>query len=285
MKISRRKRMQRNPVKEVSKRFYVIGFVILLLWPGKLEAQKEDHVFLPGEKLTYGAYYNWHFLWVNAGEVVFEADTIRHDNKLEWFLNSHGKTYKAYDLFFSVRDTFQARVAYSDFQPEYFVRKVNHARNSTIHEYTFNRAGGTIYSFIKREDQKAFHDTIPYKVGTSDMLSTVYSFRDYPFDKLKKGEQVNFSMLVDNQTEDLYFRYLGKEEVKTRNGRTFLCHKVLIRLLGGDFFPDGDYMRVWFTADRNQIPVKVKTEILVGSVNAILTDLEHVKYPLTSEIK
>lgn len=285
MKISNRRREMRGNLRKDVNLLFIIGIVLLLLSSADLMAQQKDHVFLPGEKLTYGAYYNWHFLWVNAGVVVFKADTIRQNNKLEWFLDSHGKTYKAYDLFFSVRDTFQARVTYSKFLPEFFVRKVNHARNSTLHEYTFNRKDGVIYSFIKREDQKAFHDTIPYKVGTSDMLSTVYSFRDYPFDKLKKGEQVNFSMLVDNQTEDLYFRYLGKEEVKTRNGRTFLCHKVLIRLLGGDFFPDGDYMRVWFTADRNQIPVKVKTEILVGSVNAILTNLEHVKYPLTSEIK
>ncbi|HKJ43143.1 MAG TPA: DUF3108 domain-containing protein [Sunxiuqinia sp.] len=276
--------MLRNPSPGV-KGIGLLIIAALLLLSVKLKAKGDEHVFQPGEKLTYGAYYNWHFIWVNAGEVVFKADTIRHNNTLEWLFDSDGKTYKAYDLFYSIRDTFQSRVTYHGFLPDYFVRRVNHAHNPTIHEYHFHRNTGTIYSYIKREDEIAFHDTIPFKTGTSDMLGTVYAFRDYDYDKLYKDQQVNFTMLVDNKTEDLYFRYLGKEKVKTRNGRTFMCHEVLIRLLGGDFFPDGEYMRVWFTADRNHIPVRVETEILVGSVNAILTDLEHVKYPLTSEIK
>ena len=264
--------------------FFVV-FFLLVFFSGDLVAQNDQHVFLPGEKLTYGAYYNWHFIWVNAGEVVFRADTIRHDSKTEWEFDAVGKTYKGYDLFYSVRDTFYARAAYADFKPDYFIRKINHARKSSVHQYQFDHEAAKIYSFIHRDDELAFHDTLPLKTATSDMMSTVYAFRDYPFTHLKEGSQVNFRMLVDNKTEDLYFRYLGKEDVKTRNGRKFLCHQVLIRLLGGDFFPDGEYMKVWFTADKNHIPVRVETEILVGSVNAILTDVEHVKYPLTSEIK
>lgn len=255
-----------------------------LLFPWQTVAQKQNRVFLPGEKLTYGAYYNWHFLWVNAGEVVFVADTVNQNKVRKWSLTSIGKSFKAYDLFYTVRDTFYSRVLDDNFQPDYFFRSVNHAKSSTLHEYTFDAAQRKVYSHVKREKGPPFRDTLAWKPATRDMLSTVYEFRAYEFDRLKKGEKVNFSMLVDNKTEDLYFRYLGQEDVKTRNGRKFRCHHVLITLLGGDFFPDGEYMHVWFTADRNRIPVKVETKILVGSVNAILTDLENIKYPLTSEI-
>jgi hypothetical protein len=248
-------------------------------------AQNGQHVFLPGEKLTYGAYYNWHFIWVNAGEVIFKSDTVPYQSEKKWKFNAIGKTYKGYDFFYSVRDTFECRVAFSDFKPDYFSRQIKHSRKSSTHQYQFDQPMGKVYSFIHRDNEMAFHDTLILKPATADMLSTVYAFRNYRFEGLKKGQQVNFRMLVDNKIEDLYFRYLGKEEVKTRNGREFICHLILIRLLGGDFFPDGDYMKVWFTADQNHIPVRVETEILVGSVNAILTDLEHVKYPLTSEIK
>jgi hypothetical protein len=257
----------------------------VVLFSKSLQAQNKETVFLPNEKLTYGAYYNFHFIWVNSGEVIFQTDTLAHQGKKKWEFTSIGKSFKAYDIFYQVRDTFYARATYDGFKPDYFIRKVNHAKKSTVHQYHFDHNAGKIYSFIKRSNEKAFRDTLALKPTVSDMLSTVYGFRNYNFEQLKKGQKVNFSMLVDNKSEDLYFRYLGKEEVKTRNGRKFLCHQVSIALLGGDFFPDGEYMKVWFTADKNHIPVRVETEILVGSVNAILTGFEHVKYPLTSEIK
>ncbi len=265
--------------------FSLLFFLAVFLYPSGTNAQKiASQAFSSGEKLTYGAYYNWHFIWVNSGEVIFAADTMRHASQKTWHFTATGKSFKAYDLFYSVRDTFVSRVIYEGFKPNYFIRKVNHAKSSTMHEYDFDLAQRKIYSHIKREKTDVFRDTLEWKSTTSDMLSTVYAFRAYDFDRLKKGEKVNFRMLVDNKTEDLYFRYLGQEEIKTRNGRKFRCYHVLITLLGGDFFPDGEYMNVWFTADKNRIPVKVETKILVGSVSAILTDLEHIKYPLTSEI-
>ena len=90
-------------------------------------------------------------------------------------------------------------------------------------------------------------------------------------------------MLVDRKIDDLYVRYLGIENVKTRNGKEFRCHKVSVYLLQGDFFPEGEYMKVWFTDDQNHLPVQVETEILVGSVKALLLDTKSLKYPLTSE--
>ena len=284
---TRKKKINRKRQTEThrGRAFKLFFFSFVILFSESLYAQSNENVFLPAEKLTYGAFYNLHFIWVNAGEVVFQTDTVtRHDVK-RWEFEATGKSYKAYDFFYTVRDTFLSRVTYGDFGSDYFIRKVNHAKKSTIHQYHFDHVKGKIYSYIQRSDGKDFHDTLVLKPTTSDMLSTVYTFRNFNFNRLQKGERVSFSMLVDNKDEDLYFRYLGKEEVKTRNGRRFLCHKVLISLLGGDFFPDGEYMNVWFTADQNHIPVRVETEILVGSVNAILTDFENLKYPLTSEIK
>ena len=223
---------------------------------------------------------------MNSGEVVFQADTLTQKNgRKSWEFQAIGKTFKAYDIFYSVRDTFVSRVSYPDFKPGYFIRKVNHAKKSTVHQYRFDQGKGKIYSYIQRDNGKVLRDTLALKPEVSDMLGAVYAFRNYNFNRLGKGEKVNFSMLVDDKPEDLYFRYLGKEEVKTRNGRKFLCHKVSIALMGGDFFPDGEYMKVWFTADRNHLPVRVETEIVVGSVNAVLTEFENLKYPLTSEIK
>jgi hypothetical protein len=92
-------------------------------------------------------------------------------------------------------------------------------------------------------------------------------------------------MLLDRKVEDLYFRYLGKENVKTRNGKLYRCQKVSVFLLQGDFFPEGEYMKIWFTDDQNHLPVQVETKIQVGSVKALLIETKSMKYPLSSLIK
>ncbi len=44
-------------------------------------------------------------------------------------------------------------------------------------------------------------------------------------------------------------------------------------------------MKIWFTDDKNHLPVQVETEILLGSIKALLIEAKSLKYPLTSELK
>ncbi|WP_423129700.1 DUF3108 domain-containing protein [Gaoshiqia sp. Z1-71] len=249
----------------------------------QLRAQSHELPFAPGETALYGAYYNWHFIWVQAGEVFFSCDTIRYHKQPAWNFKAIGKTYKAYDVFYSVRDTFESIVSFPDFKPVWFRRSVNHGKGHSSHEYRFSPRTGKIFSKIHRENSSPFTDQLAYKEGVYDLLSSAYHFRGYDFDNMTSGQKINFTMLVDNKIEDLYFRYLGKEEVKTRTGRKFQCHKVSVWLLQGDFFPEGEYMKVWFTADRNRLPVMVETKIQIGSVKAILLDAGKLKFTSTAE--
>ena len=248
-------------------------------------AQGKEYPFARGESAVYGAYYNWNFIWMNAGEVRFDCDTVSYHGQAAWHLKAVGKTFKAYDLFYTVRDTFETFLSYPGFTPLWFRRVVNHGKGHSSHQYEFLPEQGKIITNIHREKEKPFSDQLCYIPGIHDLLSSAYSFRRFDFDHMQNGQKVTFKMLVDNKNEDLYFRYLGIERIKTRKGRRFLCHKVSVWLLEGDFFPEGEYMKIWFTADRNRLPVMVETKIVVGSVKAILLNEKGLKYPLSSEQK
>lgn len=267
--------------------FKKIGlFLCLLIFSGGLKvfSQEIKLAFLPGEKITYGAYYNWHFIWVNAGEVVFSTDTITKKNQTFWHLNAKGKTFRGYDWIYMVRDTFESYLSCPNFYPTHFRRTINHSKKHSSHEYEFDEENSLIYSAIKPHDATAFKDTLNYKKGTFDLLSTAYFFRSFQFAEMETGQHIKFKILIDNEQEELFFTYLGKEEVKTRERERFNCHKVSVSLVEGDFFPKGEHMKIWFTDDKNIMPVIVETEISVGSVKAILTGYENLKYPLTSKI-
>ncbi|MGD9929632.1 MAG: DUF3108 domain-containing protein [Mangrovibacterium sp.] len=275
------KSLLRERVKPIWQIVLLAALLLAGLRPAQGQAQSLP--FVAGESARYGAYYNWHFIWINAGEVVFSCDTLSYRGRPAWNFQAIGKTYKAYDVFYSVRDTFESVVSYPEFKPVWFRRTVNHGQGHSSHEYDFDVKSGKIFSKIHREDEKPFTDQLHYKPEVLDLLSTAYRFRSYDFDRMKEGQKVNFSMLVDNKIEDLYFRYRGIEEVKTRNGRKFQCHRISVWLLEGDFFPAGEYMQIWFTADKNRLPIMVETKIKIGSVKAVFLDARQLKYPLEAE--
>lgn len=247
--------------------------------------QTAEYPFQSGEYARYGAYFNWNFLWIQSGDVEFKADTIRYNGQKAWHLKAIGKTFKAYDLLYSVRDTFDTFSGFNTFHPFYSRRVLHHAKYSSEHVYAFDYASGKIDTRIRQEQKPVYRAMLPIRENTYDLLGTAYSFRKFDFSKLFVGEKVPYRMLIDRHADDLYFRYLGLENVKTRNGKVYRCHKVSVYLLQGDFFPEGEYMKIWFTNDKNQLPIQVETEIVVGTVKALLLETKSMKYPLTSQIK
>ena len=272
-------------MKPVNKLLLFLLLLPLLISPELASGQSIDYPFKSGEYARYGAYYNWHFIWIQSGDVEFNADTIQYKQQKTWKLKAIGKSYKAYDLLYTVRDTFEAFCSYKSFDPLYSNRAINHAKKNSVHQYSFDYATGEIATWIKQEGKPLFTANIPVQENTYDLLSTAYNFRKFDFNKLFVGQKVPYRMLIDRKVDDLYFRYLGKENVKTRNGKEYRCQKVSVYLLQGDFFPEGEYMKVWFTDDQNHLPVQVETKIQVGSVKALLLESKSLKYPLTSEIK
>ena len=250
-----------------------------------VSAQDIEYPFKSGENARYGAYYNWHFLWVQSGEVEFSADTLKYKQQEAWHLKAVGKSLKSYDLLFSVRDTFETYSNYNTFKPIYSSRVMYHAKQNSVHQYWFDSASGKIDVQIKQDKKPDYRASLSAPGNTYDLLTTAYHFRKFDFNKLFVGQKVPYRMLIDRQVADLFFRYLGKENVRTRNGKVYRCHKVSVYLLQGDFFPEGEYMKIWFTDDKNHLPVQVETEILVGSVKALLLEPKSMKYPLTSQIK
>lgn len=261
----------------------ILFLIITLFWaPRQAIGQAKELPFKSGEYVRYGAYYNWNFIWIQSGEVEFRADTIQYLNQKAWHLKATGRSFKAYDLVYSVRDTFESFCSYHSFNPLFARRVLNHAKNHSSHHYTFNYTTQKIDIKIKQDHQPLYRSSVPALKNTYDLLATAYHFRKFDFNSLTVGQKVPYRMLLDRKVEELYFRYLGKENVKTRTGKEYRCQKVSVFLLQGDFFPEGEYMKIWFTDDQNRLPVQVETQIQVGSVKALLIETKSMKYPLSS---
>ncbi|MFU8842405.1 MAG: DUF3108 domain-containing protein [Bacteroidales bacterium] len=236
--------------------------------------------FLPGEFVRYEVAYNWGYLWVNAGEVYFRADTLTFQQVPCWTFESYGTSYKFYDWLFKVRDHFQSKVTMDSFQPIWFQQNTYEGGYTVNNRFDFDPLRGQVIAAVQNSNKPLTIDTLNLPPCTFDVLSAIYHTRNLRFDRLNKGEKVPVKVIIDNEFFDLYIRYLGKEPVKTRDGKIYDCIKFSALLVDGTIFKGGEDLFVWITDDENKIPVMAEAKILIGSVKAYLIEYRNLKEEL-----
>ena len=249
------------------------------------QCQDRNIAFQGGEEVVYHAYYNWGFIWVNAGIVTFNVEDHNYEGRPSYFINAYGRTYSSYDFLYKVRDSFEVYVDTFDLHPFEFDRVNIEGSSSSHHHYKFDKQTNTIHTHISK-DHKPYKDSVlVWKDCTFDLLSMVYKARNIDFDKYQKGDKIPIRMIVDGKIYDLYIRYKGKDIVKNREGRKFSCYEFSPLLVPGTIFSSGEGMTVWVTDDKNRIPIIVKAKILIGSVKAMFVSATGLRHPMEAEIK
>jgi len=231
--------------------------------------------FKHGEKIHYEVSYNWGVVWVDAGEVWFNTDTLTKDGSTYYFIDSYGQSYKFYNWFYKVNDSFQSEVRVENFLPKWFVRKTSEGGYEVNNRYDYNWDSNTLISATSNSKKPLSIDTLDLLPCSYDVLSAIYYARNLDFEKLTPGEKVPIRFIIDGEFYELFIRYLGKEPKKNRDGKVYDCIKFSALLVEGTIFKGGEDLIVWVTADENKIPIMVEAKILIGSVKAYLTGYEN----------
>ncbi|MFA8449545.1 MAG: DUF3108 domain-containing protein [Bacteroidales bacterium] len=239
--------------------------------------------FNEGERLEYYASYNWGPIWITAGDVSFE---IKSKNKNEFLFYSEGRSRTKYDWIYKIRDYYTSTASKNNLSPSYFYRNTNEGDNWVRNKYFFYHKKQIIKSELISNKKPFKRDSIQrLKKGTLDVLTAVYYARSIEFKNKKIGTKIPFRLIIDNKIHDLFVKYRGIENIKTRSGKVFRCYKFTALLVKGTIFKGGEDLDVWISCDRNRIPIQVSAKIIVGSVKAQIKNISNLKYPIESEVK
>jgi hypothetical protein len=254
---------------------------VLLMWihiAAFAQCNIDSKAFAPGEALHYGAYYNWGFIWLHAGEVEFTVASKKYEGRDVYHLYSYGTTFKSYDWIFKIREKYQSYVDSQTLIPLRYERDVYEDGYTAFEDYRFDYKNNVIHTYVQKRKDPAVEGTLPITPCLFDLMSAVYYFRSVDFGKYTAGEKIPLNVVLESASYNLYMRYLGKEEVKTRNKKKYQCLKFAVQLVEGTIFKGDEDAIIWVTDDKNKIPVMVEAQILVGSVKAILTDAKGLKH-------
>lgn len=237
-----------------------------------LSGQKQP--YLPGEKITYQIRYGI----VGSGVASLEIKEAFYKGKPVWHAAVSGQTTGLADALYKVRDVYESYIDPENDLPVFTIRNIQEGRYRKYNEVGFDH--------ITRSDSTlVFSDLTGRHTGPKgllDIVSCFYWFRKYYLadgGELVPGETYTMMTWFADELYPIILRYKGKETIRLKGSR-IECHRFHPVTEVGRVFKTEEDMAMWFTADENFLPVKVRFDIFVGSFHVDMTSYEGLRTPL-----
>ena len=229
-----------------------------------------NKAFSYGETLTYRVHYGW----INAARITMKVapQPVVIKGRSTYNITGYGKTYRSFDWMYRVRDHFETYMDSQSLAPLKYFKSVEEDSYKDI---------DLVYYDHEKEWLKGKKKEMSMPAYVQDVISGIYYARSIDLAHASEGQTFPLDIYLDQEIYNLKFKYLGKEVIKSDIGK-IECYKLRPQLVVDRVFKDEDDMTIWVSADANKIPIRVKTEIYVGSLKVDLTSHEGLLNPLSS---
>ena len=243
---------------------FLLNLLFLLLAFAPCSSQEKRIPFAPGEKLFFEV--RWAFIPAAEGVLeILPMETL--DGRKCYHFTMTSRTYEFVDVFYKVRDRIEG------FTDEGMTRSVLYKKTQDgkrKRRISVNFDWEKLQARYSNFDERG--EPVSILPGSFDPLSVFYAFRLF---QLKEGEELRASVTDGRRCVVGKAKVIKREKIKVKNTLydTFLVEPDLEQL-GGVFEKSKDAkLQIWVTADGASIPVRVKSEVLVGSFVAELVSL------------
>ena len=166
-----------------------------------------------------------------------------------------------------------------------------YACTSCAHEWELEqsiREGGYSRDFMAEFDQWenvaiTAAGKYPIPPYVQDIMSAFYYARVVDYAKFRPGQRIELQNFYKDSTYPLAVKYKGRQRIEVDAG-TFDCIIVEPLITEGGLFKSEGRILLWITDDDRKMPVRVRTEIPIGTVESDLTEFRGLNGPLRALI-
>ncbi len=253
------------------KNFIAIIFLILSAWTGI--AQQGHKAFDTGEWFKFRIHYG---IFTASYATLTVKDEVLNGKQV-YHVIGEGKSSGFLSMFFKVEDYYETYIDKDQVRPYRFIRNINEGGHTKDIEINFDYQEKKALVFNKKYNTKK---TFPIESDVQDMVSSFYYLRNtINTASLQIGDEQYVNMFFDNENYRFKLKFLGREIIKTKMGK-IKCLKFRPYVQEGRIFEEEESMTVWVSDDDNRMPVRIKADILVGSIKADLDAFKGLKHPL-----
>ena len=245
--------------------------VLIFLFLSNFSIGQDQSAYKSGEWLSFKMSYSG---WLKAGKATLK---LTEDKLSELYhVKAIGKTTGPIKWFFKVEDYYQSYFSNKSGLPKKFIRKINeggHTKNLTIDfDQSNNKA---IVNNIKKKSTNEFTTN----EDVQDMLSIFYFLRNnYNLDQIKEDNDLSINMFFDSENYEFKMKFLGLDTINTKFGK-IKCIKLRPFVQSGRVFKEKESLTLWISADNNKIPIRIKADLVVGSIRVDLEAFSGLNHP------
>lgn len=234
-------------------------------------AQKEQ-AFQGGEWFKFEMSYS---NWLKAGNATMSVDETTYKGKPVFHVVGKGWTTGAIKWFFKVKDRYESYFDKKTGLPYKSIRQIDEGGHTKDEETEFDQANRKAYVNNKKHDTQ---NTFSTERDVQDMVSAFYYLRNnYNTATIKEGDVISLNMFFDDENYNFKLKFLGRETIDTKFGKVKTL-KFRPYVMAGRVFKEEESLTLWVSADDNKIPLKIKADLRVGSLQANLEAFRGLKH-------
>ena len=237
--------------------------------------------FSRGEVLNYKMSYG--ILNIGKGTVKIHENYFRVNNRQCYKLDVFGKTVGLIDWVADVDDQWGAYIDTAALVPHISYRKIREGKYRKDEIINFNHEQQKIE--VKHIDQ----NTGKYKepkyydyekpAQMRDMIGGFLYLRTLDLSRIQPGDSVLIKGFFEDEFYKMNIVYQGRATIKTKVGKV-RCLVFKPVMPNNSVFDGENSITVWFSDDKNRIPIKVSAKMFIGSAGVELTSYGALRNPL-----
>lgn len=229
-------------------------------------AQSKNTAFTYGEELHFEVSYGW--LDLAEAKLQIAKRPITEGEKALFKIDAFGKTKGAATIFGRVNDNWGTHLDTGSLLPTLSYRHIEEGKYRKHEKVYFDQVNRRAKMELYDRENKAIKEVKEFSLPgqVQDLVSGFYLLRTMNLANLKVGEEILIRGFFDKEIYNLKLIFEGTELLETSLGKKetyiFSPHVPKNKLFRGEY-----PVKVWVTKDQNKIPVKIKANLFVGSLN------------------
>ena len=228
--------------------------------------------FKTGEWLQFRVHYGF----FNASEIEIKLERKKIDSVTVFHAKGYGRSTGLLRFFFKVEDYYESYFRESNGLPIWFIRDIYEGGYTKNLEMFFNHDLNTVKLNDKKNDKILNFDI---NSNAQDLISAFYYLRNfYNTNNLEIGEEININMFFDAENYLFKLRFLGYDFLNTKFGKVE-CMRFRPYVQSGRVFKEQESVTLWISNDKNKIPIKMKADLKIGSIECDLENFKNLNHP------
>jgi hypothetical protein len=229
----------------------------------KSESRSAPRPFFVGEELRFEV--RWMGLLAGNARMAVSGRVNRNGHDV-YHIRSVAESSPLFSLFYYVYDQGETFVDAHELLPWYYHLDQREGSRIVERSVTFDHQRGVVIHTTNQEDPQE----VKVPAGVHDSLSSFYLVRTLP---LHVGQSIHLHTFANGKTYDVEVQILRREKVEAYWGpvealvvRPQMRYQEILRQKGE--------VLIWVTDDERRLPIRMRTAITVGSIEATLIDVK-----------